>query len=162
MKHIHCCLFSLLSLIAIFILSVNVSFAYIPNYLCFSLTKDTIKNKYILTGVKQRWNSLWAMPDNNLFEVVDEAGKNGVFIKTAGKYQDECIEEMYTCFCGRRSGCECSYSCRKFRAVWTAHIVAVQASRGNGLSVQGCSAASYPFRYMNYLPCCQLRIADKK
>ena len=159
MKYIVCCRF-ILSVAAVFMLSVNISFAYIPNYLCFSLAKDTIKNKYILTGVKQRWNSLWAMPDNNLFEVVDEAGKNGVFIKTAGIYQDKCIEEMYTCYCDNE--CRCSYSCMEYKTAWTAHIVAVQASRGNGLSVQGCGAASDPFGYMNYLPCCQLRIADKK
>ena len=162
MKYIHCCLFSFFSLIAIFILSVKISFAHIPNYSCFSLIKDTIKNKYIPAGVKQRSNGLWLMPDDNLFEIVDEAGKNGVFIKTAGKYQRECKERMYTCFCHRRSGCQCSYPCRKFRTVWTAHIVAVQASRGNGLSVQGCGAASDSFRYMNDLPCCKLNVNGRK
>ena len=161
MKYIVCCRF-ILSVSATFILNVNVSFAHIPNYLCFSLIKDTIKNRYIFTGVKQLSNGLWAMPKNNLFEIVDETGKNGVFIKTAGKYQNECKERMYTCFCRRKRGCQCSYACRKFRTAWTAHIVATQASRGEGLSVQGCGAASVPFRHMNYLPCCQLRIADKK
>ena len=78
-------------------------------------------------------------------------------IKTTGKYQRDC-KKYITVIDWDDSYLECVQS----KKVWTAHIVAVQAGRGDGLSIQGCGAVSDPFRYMDDLPCCKLSINSRK
>ena len=148
-------IFSLIS--SIFILNINISFAGIPNYLCFSLSKEAIEKGYKLVGVNQPWKGLWEMPLNNSFEIMDKTGKNSLFIKTTGKYQSYCTE--YRDVTDRN---DWHYECIQSKEAWTAHIVATQARRGDGLSVQGCGAASAPFRYLHDLPCCQLSVNDRE
>ena len=152
----------LLSLFAsIFILNINISFVSAQNYYCFSLSKNTEIKEYKLVGVKKRWARLWAMPDghDHSFKIMDKAGKNSIFIKTAGKYESICTRY------GKRM-CSlygpCLNECLEIKQEWTGHITAIRTSAGKGLNVQGCGLVSKEDEYMNNFPCCKLTITDKK
>ena len=153
---IYCCF--LLSLFAsIFILNIKISFAHIPNYSCFSLSRGSMEKGYKLVGVNKPWENLWTMSPNNSFEIMDKAEKNSLLIKTTGTYQRVCTKYITV-----YDGYDLYSKCVQSKKVWTAHIVAVQAGRGDGLSIQGCGTASDPFRYMDDLPCCKLSINSRK